>query len=113
MNKVQAQEVISQIGRMNLMSVGARDFGLTTEGKLSFRIMINRNVRHWIVVELTAADDYTVELKTQKRNGSIVTTMKAEGIYCDQIGEAVYRLGSLKGQGDEWSRAVGITKVAA
>ena len=112
MHQEQAKEVLRQINGVTLMAVGAREKTILTDGKLSFRITISRNVRHYIVVELTAADDYTVQLKRVKRDGTLMVEMQADGIYCDEISEVVYRMGHPKFQKGEWFAAVGI-KMAA
>lgn len=78
-----------------LACVGARDFTDCGDA-LRFRITISRATRHWIYVRLMPDDTYTVELIKQFRAPShrVETLKSVEGVYCDQLCETVYRLGT-------------------
>ena len=95
-----AQTIREQITRNTLMCVGARDFTYgQPEGTLvalTFRITVSRNVRHYIRVTLDGSDTYTVNLLTINRKLELVTEMTATDVYCDQLDEVVYRMGSPK-----------------
>ncbi len=89
----------SQIGMMNLGAVGAHKFVLG-DNYLDFRVKLVCNRIDRMRVTLTGGDDYTLELFVK---GELKKSR--ERIYCDEIGEAVYRMGTpslWSGEGVEW-----------
>ena len=84
-----------------LAAVGARGFTSSErEGNavLTFQITIQPRTRHYIEVELTVSDTYTVRLVRVPMRGaqrfSRIVEGEREGIYADQLAATVYGLGT-------------------
>ena len=86
-----AQTLLAQIGKGNLMAVGARDF-VTDGNQLLFRVGSSRRLSK-IVVTLTPADEYTVRYVEMNRLTGETTVDKMEDANCDNVGAVVRRLG--------------------
>jgi hypothetical protein len=86
------QELIMQIGMMNAMATGRAEHRATG---ITFRCGYGYSV----TVDLAGNDTYTVR-RTFTRSG--VSTVKGErtNVYCEQVGETVYRAGCFR---DEWT----------
>jgi hypothetical protein len=87
--KTTAETTRRQIGMMNLMACGARQFSYDAEGTLKFKV---GGRMRYVEVQLDPSDTYTARLIRVTRNYEVVTVEETSGVYCDQIGEAVYRL---------------------
>ena len=86
-----AQTLLAQIGKGNLMAVGARDF-VTDGNQLLFRVGSSRRLSK-IVVTLTPADEYTVRYVEMSKEDYTVTVDETEDAFCDNVGAVVRRLG--------------------
>jgi hypothetical protein len=95
MNVEQAQELLGQIGRMNLLAVSGGRHSLDAVGALRMPVMHGYAVR---VILDEGSDTYTVQ-RTYTRG--VKTWVKGERtyIYCDEIAEQVYRAACYH---DEW-----------
>ena len=81
---VNPQTTIDQIGKVTLMSVGARNFISAPD---SLRFTVGRGDR---IVTVTLDPDDTYSVRTQlKRTGRVI--FEVSGIYCDQLAEQVYQ----------------------
>jgi hypothetical protein len=91
-----AMVTLSQIGQGNLMGCGARDFVRDDpNGMIKFRVGPERAWRR-VTVKLMGNDTYTVEVgHTDRRTFEYVADAQEGGIYCDQLGETVRRLGDI------------------
>ena len=78
------RETIAQIGQSTLMSIGAREF---VAGPNDLRFRVGRGDRK-VIVTLDANDTYTVQT-FMMRSGR--TVYQVDGIYCEQLAEAVYQ----------------------
>jgi len=83
-----AATTLRQIGTMNLMACGAREY-LIDGNTLRMKVL---NGRRWVLVTLNAEDTYDVKLIRVKSRPSyeVVTVKEIDGVYCDGIGQAVY-----------------------
>ena len=85
----------AQIGIGNLWACGARDF-VKDGSTLMFRVGSNRKLAK-IVIKLEADDSYSVRYvelsKRMKTFGKKLVDEKVEGIYCDNIGAVVRKMG--------------------
>jgi hypothetical protein len=86
--KTVAETARAQIGTMNLMACGAREFSYDSDGTLKFKV---GGRMRWVTVALDPSDTYTVKLVRVTRNYDLVTVEEHSGVYCDQLGETVYR----------------------
>jgi hypothetical protein len=81
------------IGIMNFMACGARDFVRTSDGSMMFRVGSGRKLAK-VIVSITPADTYTVRYVEMKRKtGEIVIDETCEGVYCDNLGAVVRKMG--------------------
>ncbi len=99
MARMDYNEMRRQIGMMNLMAVGANKYVLGDD-YLEFRVKIVCNRFDRMRVTLTGGDDYTLELFVRGK-----LKKSRDRIYCDEIGEAVYRMGTPSlwmGDGVSW-----------
>ena len=108
-----ADVIRRQIGSNTLLCIGAREFIADNPDhaivSLRFRITISSNVRHYVSISLDYGDTYTVELGRWSNKLGMVREMHATDVYCDQLAELVYRMGTPKFQDMAWFDAVGIT----
>jgi hypothetical protein len=58
---------------------------------LAFDVTVRPGARYFVKVVLEPADEYTVTL-TALRAGKFTEQGRAEGVYCDNLGEVIYRL---------------------
>lgn len=99
-----AQVTIAQIGQQTLMSVGAREF---VAGPNDLRFRVGRGDRK-VIVTLDANDTYIVQT-FMVRSGR--TVYQVDGIYADQLAEAVYQAhldNNKRDPFDKWSRYVNV-----
>lgn len=85
-----------QIGIGNLMAVGAREFTYDSMGNsLSFRVGPNsRTLIEKIAVTLDPMDVYVVRyFVMDKRTNKIVVDEVMTGVYCDNLGSIVRKMG--------------------
>jgi hypothetical protein len=92
-----ARTLVDQIGMWNILAtsggrVWRRETGITLPVRYG----------HSVTVDLAAGDTYTVR-RVFTRAGVTWVKGELEGVYCDQVGEAVYRPGCFR---DEWPEAV-------
>lgn len=78
------QVILSQIGRMTLMSLGARE---VVNLGCGIRFNVGRGKSRKVVVKLAANDTYAVEVVRLRRDFTAVSEFFAEGVYCDQLAE--------------------------
>jgi len=85
---------MQQIGSGNLMACGARHFVHDNpNGLLMFRVGAERSLRK-VMVRLMPNDTYSVEVgKTNRKTMEYVVEDQEHGIYADQVGASVRRLG--------------------
>lgn len=81
-----ARTILSQIGNMTLMSLGARDI---VDLGCGIRFTVGRGKSRKVVVKLAANDTYSVEFVRIKQNFTAVSEFFAEDIYCDQLAEVL------------------------
>ncbi len=95
-----SQTTLSQIGRETLMSIGAREF---VAGPNDLRFRVGRGDRK-VIVTLDLNDTYIVQT-FMVRSGR--TVYQVDGIYADQLAEAVYQAhldNNKRDPLDKWSR---------
>jgi hypothetical protein len=85
--------LVRQIGAVNILAtsggrVWRRETGITLPVRYGYSV----------TVDLAAGDTYTVR-RVFARAGQVWVKGKLEGVYCDQVGEAVYRAGCFR---DPW-----------
>ena len=110
-----ANTVKSQITVNTFMCVGASEFQALPSNEdqnsgLSFRARISGNQRQHIVIRLMWNDTYTVS-QTITRKGVTTTKFEASDIYCDQLDEVVFQIGSTKFADLDKLDSYGIEKV--
>lgn len=82
-----------QIGVMNLMACGARDF-VTGPDSLAFRAGSKRGIVAKVIVTLDPDDTYTVRYVAMKaRTYEIVTDESVSMVYADSLGATVRQMG--------------------
>jgi hypothetical protein len=86
MDKEQCQELLAQIGRINVLCISGGRATLNEDGVLVLPVGKGYSVE----IELTAWDDYTVR-RVYKRGAKRWVKGELSGIYCDQIGEIAYQ----------------------
>ena len=95
-----AQVIKQQIGMWNVLA--------TSGGRVIIRetgITLPCNTGGYqVTVDLAAGDTYTVRrVISRRRRGELLPTVtirgEREGVYCEQLGEVVYRAGCFR---DEW-----------
>lgn len=81
----------SQISIHTKMACGAREPRCSSDGRLSFRV--ERRPMRFIEVSLTADDLYNVEyLRIKRGSYTRVSIESVEGVFCEDLSEAIYRL---------------------
>lgn len=87
-----ANVTLQQIGTGNLMACGARDF-VQDGAQLIFRVGTGRKLAK-VVVTLDPCDTYTVRyLEMNRKTFAFTVDESVEGVYCDNLGETVRRMG--------------------
>jgi hypothetical protein len=82
-----------QIGAMNLMSCGARDF-VGDSDSLMFRVGSKRGIVAKIIVKLASDDTYTVRyVEMRKGSCEILIDELEEMVYEDSLGATVRKMG--------------------
>ncbi|TAL42451.1 MAG: hypothetical protein EPN91_08710 [Salinibacterium sp.] len=86
-----AQTLLKQIGKGNLMAVGARDF--VRDGRqLMFRVGSSRKLAK-VIVTLTPADEFTVRYVEMSRTDYSILVDETRDAFCDNVGEVVREMG--------------------
>lgn len=90
MNKEQAEILVKQLGGNQLVAMtGAKGFGLTTDGKLAFRIQRAKNGINLITVTLNNLDLYDVKFEKFRFSAKTGTTRKVieehNNVYSDML----------------------------
>lgn len=100
-DNVQRNEILNQIGRMNLFAIsGGRALGLEDGVRLQVGNGYNVDVR------LTPADEYTVE-RVFIRSGKVTSKGKREHVFCDEVGEVAYNASCFRNNdADYWPEAL-------
>ena len=86
----QRQEIVRQIGRMNLLSISGGRVRPTTDG-IELPVSNGFHVR----ITLTPMDTYTVE-RVFRRGGKEFIHGRVEDVYCDTLHEIAYRAGMFR-----------------
>ena len=81
----QHQEIVSQIGRMNIFAISG---GPVTPLEDGIELKVGHG--YYVRVRLTPLDLYTVS-RIFRRNGKEFVHGSKDGIYCDEVGEQAYR----------------------
>ena len=106
-----ANIVQKQITRNTLACVGASNYVAlprTDEfsGGLGFKTRVDNQNRR-IQIELNYCDTYTVKQILIRKNKANVK-FQATDVYCDNLDEVVYRIGSTRHANSDWLAEVGI-----
>ncbi len=111
MRSFNAVTTMKQISANTKLCVGASNFTYhADEGALTFRVRVD-NQRRFIKITLNALDLYDVE-QILVRAGTMKTTFAAKDVYCENLDEVVYRLGSTRHADADWLKEVGIEKTS-
>lgn len=100
-------QAIQQISLNTKMCLAASNWTVIDEDTLRFRARIS-NQRNYIYITLNGSDLYDVK-QTLVRSGKETTKYIASDIYCDQLDEVIYRMGSTRHAQSGWLGEVGIT----
>jgi hypothetical protein len=93
----QRHEIVRQIGTGVILSISGGRIAALADG---IELPVSNGYR--VRVQLTAADDYTVQ-RIFTRNGREFDHGERTGIYCDQISETAYRAGMFRSyDAGEW-----------
>ena len=104
------QQTINQISRNTRMCVGASDYVAVSDNTLRFRVRIS-NQRNYIYITLNGRDLYDVR-QTLVRGMDEFEKFEANDVYCDQLDEVIYRMGSTRHASEAWLAEVGIQAAA-
>jgi len=85
-------ETQRQIGVMNLMACGAREFKGDADS-LTFRVGCRRAVKAYVTVTLEPSDTYKVERVELDRRWNRTVVDELDGVYCDNLGAVVRKMG--------------------
>jgi hypothetical protein len=86
-----ASTMLAQIGRMNLMAIGAREFQAYDDQRGALRMKVNRS--EWVEVVLTDDDLYDItHFRINRSSHERVILHTSEGIFDENLGEAIYRM---------------------
>lgn len=85
-----AQELVQQIGRMNILAISGgrvlrRETGVTLPVGAGYSVK----------VDLDASDTYTIQ-RVFKRNGKEFDHGTLTNVYCDEVGEMAYQASSFR-----------------
>ena len=112
MTPQQAAITIGQLTVSTRTAIGARDPMILTDGRLSMRVNVRTGQRHWLIIELTPLDEYTLELVHIRNRTTRTVQLRAEHVYCNQLAETAYRMCTpVHGQGASWYDNFGIKPV--
>jgi hypothetical protein len=91
-NKEQANELLAQIGKWNVLAIsgGRALLKIDPNDADEFLLVLPVGKGYRVEIELTAADDYTVR-RVYKRGAKEWVKGEVAGVYCDQIGEIAYQ----------------------
>jgi hypothetical protein len=89
-----ASTALEQIGRMNLMAMGARDYvSDEPNGMVMFRVLAGGRTLDKVIVTLDADDTYSVRFVRMRKPAYDVEELgSAHGVYAEELGETCYRL---------------------
>lgn len=87
---INVQELISQIGRMNVLTISGGRVRVDDRGALVLPVGSGYSVR----ITLAANDTYTVErvfTRNSARNGERFSAHRVTDVYADEVGEVAYQ----------------------
>jgi hypothetical protein len=88
------RELLRQIGMMNVLA--------TSGGRVEHRatgVTLKCGCGYYVTVDLAPGDTYTVR-REFRRAGKVAVRGERTGVYCDEVGEQVYRAGCFR---DTWT----------
>jgi kynurenine formamidase len=88
-------ELIAQIGKMNLYAISGGRVGVVTEESETVAIELPVSHGYRVVISLGWDDTWTVS-RQYVRNGVVSDKGTLEGVYADQVGEIAYQASCYK-----------------
>jgi hypothetical protein len=88
-------ELIAQIGRMNIFAISGGRVGVIKEEGETVAIEMPVSHGYWVVISLGWDDTWTVT-REYIRNGVVTNKGTLEGVYADQVGEIAYQASCYK-----------------
>jgi len=85
MRECSSQELISQIGKMNIFAISG---GRVEVRKTGITLPVSNG--YSVMIDLAWDDTYTVR-RMFKRGGKMFIKGSVEGVYCENIGEVAYQ----------------------
>lgn len=97
MENAQRQEIIRQIGKMNILAISG---GRVTAIEDGIELPISNGYK--VRVILTPSDTYRVE-RVFVRAGKVTPKGHCDDVYCDEIGEVAYYASCYRNDNGQWT----------